>query len=188
RTEQVLKRMMSASSGVLVSSRAWSPRSTSTILSESYSFIWQPNVRMYSLRAPGRAGEGEAAAVVEGAAAEAPARLIEVSCMAFAVTGVDPGGVVSNGEAPILARRCKHDLVRTQLAITMSARARRPPPGSMCRPVTGASGLPCVSTASCHEPACLRNPFLPLHRRRALLRRDHVAGWRLPSVSRWCCS
>src|SRR5690606_40011351 len=117
RTEQVLKRMMSASSGVLVSSRPWSPRSPSTILSESYSFIWQPNVRMYSLRAPGRAGGGAAAAVVEGAAAEAPARLIEVSCMACAVPGVDPGGVVSNGEAPLLTRRWRDDLVGTQLAI-----------------------------------------------------------------------
>ena len=92
RTEQVLNRMTSASSGLSVSSRPWSPRSTSAILSESYSFIWQPNVRMYSLRAEAEAVAGTVAAGAAGAAAEAPARLIEVSCMACAVTGVDPGG------------------------------------------------------------------------------------------------
>ena len=44
RTEQVLKRMTSASSGVSVLTRPSAAPSTSTILSESYSFIWQPKV------------------------------------------------------------------------------------------------------------------------------------------------
>ena len=43
--------MTSASSGRSVSSKPSASRSTSAILSESYSFIWQPNVRIYSLRA-----------------------------------------------------------------------------------------------------------------------------------------
>ncbi|XQU69821.1 hypothetical protein OJJOAM_002552 [Cupriavidus sp. H18C1] len=42
RTEQVLNRITSASSGLSVFSRPWLACSTSTILSESYSFIWQP--------------------------------------------------------------------------------------------------------------------------------------------------
>src|SRR5258706_1651825 len=51
RTEQVLKTMTSASSGLAagVSHSAWA--STQDILSESYSFIWQPKVRMKSLPA-----------------------------------------------------------------------------------------------------------------------------------------
>src|SRR3546814_6851597 len=96
--------MTSASSGVLVSSRAWSPRSTSTILSESYSFSWQLKVRIYSLRVAAGAGAGAA-----GVAAGVPARLIEVSCMACAVTGVDPGGEFER-ETRILTRGCKHSL------------------------------------------------------------------------------
>src|SRR5690606_2033721 len=48
RTEQVLNKMMSASSGVLTSSAPSACRRTSTILSESYSFIWQPKVRIYT--------------------------------------------------------------------------------------------------------------------------------------------
>ena len=46
RTEQVLKRMTSASSGRSVSVQSSAAASTSAILAESYSFIWQPNVRM----------------------------------------------------------------------------------------------------------------------------------------------
>ena len=46
RTEQVLKRITSASSGAAASSYPSAAASTSAILSESYSFIWQPNVRM----------------------------------------------------------------------------------------------------------------------------------------------
>ncbi len=46
RTEQVLNRMTSASSGRSVATRPSDAPSTSAILSESYSFIWQPNVRM----------------------------------------------------------------------------------------------------------------------------------------------
>ncbi len=42
RTEQVLNRITSASSGLSVFSSPWLACSTSTILSESYSFIWQP--------------------------------------------------------------------------------------------------------------------------------------------------
>ncbi len=38
--------MMSASSGFSVLTTSPLPASTSTILSESYSFIWQPKVRM----------------------------------------------------------------------------------------------------------------------------------------------
>src|SRR5436305_1187923 len=44
RTEQVLKTMTSASSGVEASSTPCASRMTSAILCESYSFIWQPNV------------------------------------------------------------------------------------------------------------------------------------------------
>src|SRR5882724_988341 len=46
RTEQVLKRIRSASSGRSVGSKPFAARKTSAILSESYSFIWQPKVRM----------------------------------------------------------------------------------------------------------------------------------------------
>ena len=51
RTEQVLKRMTSASSGwsvftIVSPSASDACASTSAILSESYSFIWQPNVLM----------------------------------------------------------------------------------------------------------------------------------------------
>ena len=42
RTEQVLSSRTSASSGRSVSSNPWDWRSTSAILAESYSFIWQP--------------------------------------------------------------------------------------------------------------------------------------------------
>lgn len=49
RMEQVLTRMTSASSGLSVSSRPSLAASTSAILAESYSFIWQPWVLMYSL-------------------------------------------------------------------------------------------------------------------------------------------
>src|SRR5690606_32452271 len=48
RTEQVLKMMMSASSGVSVSSAPLASLRISAIFSESYSFIWQPKVRMKS--------------------------------------------------------------------------------------------------------------------------------------------
>src|SRR6266581_7549188 len=48
RTEQVLKRIRSASSGRSVISKPFSARRSSAILSESYSFIWQPKVRMKS--------------------------------------------------------------------------------------------------------------------------------------------
>src|SRR5690242_13834315 len=48
RTEQVLNRMMSASSGWSVLTMPPSTPSTSAILSESYSFIWHPKVRMNS--------------------------------------------------------------------------------------------------------------------------------------------
>ncbi|CFW09063.1 Uncharacterised protein [Bordetella pertussis] len=88
RTEQVLNRMTSASSGLSVSSRPWSARSTSAILSESYSFIWQPKVRIYNLPRPWAAVAG-----VPASDGLAPSRLTVVSCMAVAVTGVDPGGV-----------------------------------------------------------------------------------------------
>ncbi len=46
RTEQVLNRITSASSGVSVDVKPSAALSTSAILSESYSFIWHPNVRM----------------------------------------------------------------------------------------------------------------------------------------------
>src|SRR6478672_5455513 len=46
RTEQVLKRMRSASPGSAVFSKPSAALSTSAILSESYSFIWHPKVRM----------------------------------------------------------------------------------------------------------------------------------------------
>ena len=46
RTEQVLNRMMSASSGLSVLTMPSEAASTSAILSESYSFIWHPKVRM----------------------------------------------------------------------------------------------------------------------------------------------
>ncbi len=49
RIEQVLTRMTSASSGRSVSSSPSAWASTSAILAESYSFIWQPWVLMYSL-------------------------------------------------------------------------------------------------------------------------------------------
>ena len=42
RMEQVLNKMMSASSGLSVCTMPSQARSTSAILSESYSFIWQP--------------------------------------------------------------------------------------------------------------------------------------------------
>jgi len=48
RTEQVLNRMMSASSGLSVLMTPSEALSTSAILSESYSFIWHPKVRMNS--------------------------------------------------------------------------------------------------------------------------------------------
>src|SRR6059036_671428 len=48
RTEQVLNRIRSAFSGWSVISKPFAARSRSAILSESYSFIWQPNVRMNS--------------------------------------------------------------------------------------------------------------------------------------------
>src|SRR5206468_1209258 len=48
RTEQVLNRIRSAFSGWSVSSKPFAARRRSAILSESYSFIWQPNVRMNS--------------------------------------------------------------------------------------------------------------------------------------------
>src|SRR5690606_38338202 len=44
RTEQVLSSTTSASSGVSVLMKPSAAFSTSTILSESYSFIWQPKV------------------------------------------------------------------------------------------------------------------------------------------------
>ncbi len=56
RIEQVLIRMTSASNSLSVSSRPCSAASTSAILAESYTFIWQPWVLMYSL--PGAAGPG----------------------------------------------------------------------------------------------------------------------------------
>src|SRR6059036_9758 len=49
RTEQVLNRIRSAFSGWSVISKPFAARNRSAILSESYSFIWQPNVRMNSL-------------------------------------------------------------------------------------------------------------------------------------------
>src|SRR4029077_15183775 len=49
RTEQVLNRIRSASSGRSVASKPRSARRISAILFESYSFIWQPNVRMKTL-------------------------------------------------------------------------------------------------------------------------------------------
>src|SRR5690242_8183353 len=48
RTEQVLNRIRSASSGRSVVSKPPAARNRSAILSESYSFIWQPKVRMKS--------------------------------------------------------------------------------------------------------------------------------------------
>src|SRR5690348_4411952 len=48
RTEQVLNRIRSASSGRSAGSKPQAARNRSAILSESYSFIWQPNVRMKS--------------------------------------------------------------------------------------------------------------------------------------------
>src|SRR5690625_6762374 len=81
--------MMSACSGSEVSSMGPSSLRTSTILSESYSFIWQPKVRMKSLRAGPWAGR----AVVSGAGVGCgkSVKLRYVSWL-FAVTGVDPGG------------------------------------------------------------------------------------------------
>ena len=71
RTEHVLNRMTSASSGRSVSVRPSEAWSTSAILSESYSFIWQPNVRMYSFFATARVAPGRqvvrGSQVVEGA-------------------------------------------------------------------------------------------------------------------------
>ena len=46
RTEQVLNRIRSAWSTSCVGSYPSAARNTSTILSESYSFIWQPKVLM----------------------------------------------------------------------------------------------------------------------------------------------
>src|SRR5882672_766805 len=51
RTEQVLNRIRSASSGRSVASKPRSARRISAIFSESYAFIWQPNVRMKTLPA-----------------------------------------------------------------------------------------------------------------------------------------
>src|SRR6267142_595072 len=48
RTEQVLNRIRSASSGRSVGSKPLAARRSSAILPESYSFIWQPKVRMNS--------------------------------------------------------------------------------------------------------------------------------------------
>ena len=48
RTEQVLNTIRSASSGRAAGSKPSASRSTSAIFSESYSFIWQPNVRRKS--------------------------------------------------------------------------------------------------------------------------------------------
>src|SRR5690606_12179446 len=101
--------MMSASSGVFTRSAPWVWRRTSIILSESYSFIWQPNVRTKTLRGlPAGAGAtgvtvGWDSARTEGArgsaGADAPAegRLTEISCMVWAVTGVYPGGIRIQG-------------------------------------------------------------------------------------------
>ncbi len=58
RMEQVLTSTTSASSGLSVSSRPSAAASTSAILAESYSFIWQPWVLMYSLPRAGRGGVG----------------------------------------------------------------------------------------------------------------------------------
>ena len=46
RTEQVLNRMTSASSGLSVFTTPSAAASTSAMRSESYSFIWQPKVLM----------------------------------------------------------------------------------------------------------------------------------------------
>ena len=46
RTEHVLKRTRSASPGSAVGSKPSAAASTSAIFAESYSFIWQPKVRM----------------------------------------------------------------------------------------------------------------------------------------------
>ena len=80
RMEQVLTRMTSASSGLSVSSRPSLAASTSAILAESYSFIWQPWVLMYSLpftwsglRGPaGRATSGVPPGVVGGKTSGVP--------------------------------------------------------------------------------------------------------------------
>ncbi len=48
RIEQVLTRITSASSAIVVSSMPSDAASTSAILAESYSFIWQPWVSMKS--------------------------------------------------------------------------------------------------------------------------------------------
>ena len=52
RTEQVLTSRTSASSGRSAGSRPCECASASAVLAESYSFIWQPKVRMNSLRGP----------------------------------------------------------------------------------------------------------------------------------------
>ena len=52
RTEQVLNRITSASSGRSVLIMPSLSESTSTILSESYSFIWQPKVLMNTFLGP----------------------------------------------------------------------------------------------------------------------------------------
>src|SRR6185369_12454140 len=51
RTEQVLNTMTSASSAFAAGARPSAAASTSEIFSESYSFIWQPKVRLKSLPA-----------------------------------------------------------------------------------------------------------------------------------------
>ena len=67
RTEQVLKRIRSACSGSSVGSYPSAAFMTSAILSESYSFIWQPKVLMKTLRA--MAGLQECGAAAQGASA-----------------------------------------------------------------------------------------------------------------------
>ena len=51
RIEQVFNNRTSASSGWSVSTMSWAADNTSAIFAESYSFIWQPKVFMYSLPA-----------------------------------------------------------------------------------------------------------------------------------------
>src|SRR6266853_521533 len=91
RTEQVLNRIRSAFSGWSVVSKPFSARRRSAILSESYSFIWQPNVRMNSFLA------------MSSAAAARPSELIRCQqpyaknlAVAIKVVG-SPGSLARNG-------------------------------------------------------------------------------------------
>src|SRR5688500_12220860 len=87
RIEQVLTRITSASSAIVVGSSPSDAASTSAILAESYSFIWQPWVWMYSFP---RAGDGSTGAAERGRARASPVAR-SVAFMAAPGRGGDSG-------------------------------------------------------------------------------------------------